>query len=620
MNRLGNIGKRELRSGLIGSLAALLIPLLFWLAPTTFRDAVEQPAIDIIAGLWPAPATEAVVVVDIDGASLAEFEGRSFSRGHLAALIEEITDLGAAAIAIDFVLQAPCDMNDPEMARLVRAIAATTVSAGFLLSGEATEAPPVRSLVAVDTDIQLPRIWRAFGADTSCQPVVDAASGLSTISLAGDFDARVRSAPTVITVGNRPYPSLAVDAVRLFQQAGAVFLVSDPPALQVGAVRARLDRSGDVNLRFSSARQQADRTISARDILAKTVDADRVSDRIVFLGSSAAELGGLRPVPGDPIKPSVQIQADLATNLLLASNPVAPEWAAAFSLIAACLLGAALAFAAAGLRPVTATLIASATLIAWLAFCAVFYHAMQLIFDPVLPVLTMLAGSLASGAVQFSATRRGEALIRQRFEQRLPAEVVSRLVAEPDLLKLQGEQRMATSIFTDVEGFTTTTERIGPVALIELLDRYFEGVTAIVIAHGGMVDRTIGDGMHALFNAPVELERHAEAALACAVDIEAFSETFRSSGPAAEADFGRTRIGIETGTVVLGDVGGGGKVDYAAFGSSVNIAARLQEANKRFGTTILVGPGAHAQIGRTTLRDLGAIELRGIGSMHVYTP
>ena len=135
-----------------------------------------------------------------------------------------------------------------------------------------------------------------------------------------------------------------------------------------------------------------------------------------------------------------------------------------------------------------------------------------------------------------------------------------------------------------------------------------------------MVDRTIGDGIHALFNAPVDLENHAQAALACAQDILDFTEYFRHLPTVAPYDLGRTRIGIETGNVVLGDVGASGKVDYTAFGSAINIASRLQDANKRMGTSILIGEKASSYIKNVDLVDLGAIEIRGIGMMHAFTP
>ncbi len=619
MKRTIKIGRREVRSGILGSLAALLVPLLFWLAPAQLEDVLEQPVIDSIASLQPPQSSDRIAVVDIDSASLDAFEGRRLSRLRLAELIERLTAQQAEVIALDLVLEAPCDIDDPGIARLVDSIGNTNTSSGFLLTQIPTEPPPALSPIAIDAQARFPDGWQAFGAETSCVPLLDAAKGLSTLSLAGDFDALVRSAPAVITVADRPYPSLAVDAVRLHQKTGAIFLLGNPRRLQVGPLQAPLDNGANVKLRFSTPEQQAARTVSAQQLLAGTADSNLFAGKIVFIGSSAAELGGLRPVPGNPVKPSVQIQADFATNLLHGSALSVPDWVRPVTIFLACALGMLFAFAVAMIRPPIALGLAVVTLVGWMAVCVVAYHTANIVLDPVLPVLTMLAGAFASSAIQFSAVRKGEAVIRQRFEQRLPAAVVNQLVSEPDLLKLRGDQRIATSMFTDVEGFTTMTERVSPVDLIELLDRYFEGLTGIIIAHGGMIDKTIGDGIHAMFNAPVDLDRHVDEAIACALEIQAFADSYRNTGLAAESGFGRTRIGIETGSVVLGDVGGSGRVDYASFGSSVNAAARLQDANKQLGTSILIGPGARARATRTSLRDVGEIELRGIGTVRAYT-
>ncbi|MEX3006922.1 CHASE2 domain-containing protein [Hoeflea sp. TYP-13] len=618
MSRSVKIGRRELISGGLGSLVTLVVALFFWISPPAVSERLNQPAIDVIASILPPPATDAIAVVDIDSASLRQFEGRRLSRLRLAELIEEVYSFGASAIAVDLVLEPPCAADQPDVRKLVAAISTAPVSMGFLLSGEPTTAPPVRSPVALGADVRLPQAWTAAGAEMSCIPLTDAATGISALSLAGDFDARIRSVPAVIAVQDRPYPSLAVDAIRLSQKSGSVLVFGDPPQLRVGDVQARLDRGGNIRLRFSTAAQQFARTIAASDVLVGNVDPVEIAGKTVFIGSSAAELGGLRPIPGNPLKASVQIHADLATNLLLGSSPHMPDWARQLSTVAAVLAGIMLAFVAVTTKPVVTAAITLFSGTVWLIACIAFHHLANVILDPLAPVLSMTAGAVASSAIQFSAVRKAETIIRQRFEQRLPGAVVKKLVAEPDLLKLKGEQRIATSMFTDVEGFTTTTERISPTEMIGLLDRYFEGLTGIIIAHGGMIDKTIGDGIHALFNAPVDLEGHADVALSCAREILAFSENFRHSGFAAEAGFGRTRIGIETGEVVLGDVGVADRVDYTAFGSSVNTAARLQDANKQFGTSILLGEHAKAMVSDNDLEDMGEIELRGIGTVRAY--
>lgn len=351
-----------------------------------------------------------------------------------------------------------------------------------------------------------------------------------------------------------------------------------------------------------------------------SVDAALLKDKIVFIGSSAPELGGLRPVPGNPLTPSVQIHADLANSLLLASSPFMPRWVPAMTIVLAILLGTLLSFVAAMTRPMIGIAASIGVFVAWLTLCIGAYHWANSVLLPVLPAFTMILGGVAGSLFQFSAVRRAETIIRNRFEQRLPASVVSKLVAEPELLKLRGETRLATSMFTDVEGFTSMAETLVAAELIALPDAYFEGLTDIVITHGGMVDRTIGDGMHAMFNAPVDLQFHADAAVACAEAVLRFSEEFRHGPMAVSHDFGRTRIGIESGNVILGDVGAKGKIDYSAYGASTNAAARLQDANKSTGTSILVGPAAQKLLKKVELFDRGEIELRGIGTIRVFSP
>ena len=184
--------------------------------------------------------------------------------------------------------------------------------------------------------------------------------------------------------------------------------------------------------------------------------------------------------------------------------------------------------------------------------------------DPLPPyIATVLVFALTAGTT-YSLTRRREAFVRRRLEQHLAPAVVRSIVEQPDLVKLDGERREVTALFTDIEGFTATTHRVGPEELVATLDQYFEGVSGIVITHGGMIDKIVGDGVHALFNAPLDLESHPQRAVECAIAIQAWSEGFRRRAPAAAIGLGRTRIGIETGLAVVGDVGIQSKLGYTA--------------------------------------------------------
>jgi adenylate cyclase len=156
------------------------------------------------------------------------------------------------------------------------------------------------------------------------------------------------------------------------------------------------------------------------------------------------------------------------------------------------------------------------------------------------------------------------------------------------------------------------TDRARPERLIEVLDEYFDGVTGIVVKHEGLVDKIVGDAVHALFNVPFDLIDHPARALECAIAIMEFAREYSARPVARALGFGRTRIGLETGPAIVGDVGGTRKLDYTAHGKAVNAAARLEQANKEFGTTVLVGPNAAAVLASADLMPLGGYSIRGM--------
>ncbi|MDK9696987.1 MAG: adenylate/guanylate cyclase domain-containing protein, partial [Siculibacillus sp.] len=237
----------------------------------------------------------------------------------------------------------------------------------------------------------------------------------------------------------------------------------------------------------------------------------------------------------------------------------------------------------------------------------------DLLVDPLVPLAALVAGHGTAALVSFSRQRRDAGRIRRRFEQHLAPQVVDLIVRDPSLLRLSGERRVVTALFTDVADFTAMTRRAEPEALVAALDAYFEGMTRIIVAHGGMIDKFVGDAVHAFFNAPVDQPNHAEAAVACAVELVRWSEVARlEPGPRA-LGFGITRIGIETGEAIVGEIGLGSKLDYTAHGDAVNAAARLEAANKLLGTRIAVGPGTAALVPPGLLRRSGTVELRGLG-------
>ena len=189
--------------------------------------------------------------------------------------------------------------------------------------------------------------------------------------------------------------------------------------------------------------------------------------------------------------------------------------------------------------------------------------------------------------------------------------MVAELEKKPEALRLGGERRELTALFTDVAGFTNLSEGMDPQALGLLLNRYFDGMCDAVVKTEGTIDKFVGDALVALFGAPAVHANHAERALACALAIDRFAEEFRRAEAERGIHFGVTRIGLHTGLATVGNFGGAARFNYTALGDTVNTAARLEGANKLFGTRLCVSGTTAAACPAHRFRPIGDIVVKG---------
>jgi len=331
----------------------------------------------------------------------------------------------------------------------------------------------------------------------------------------------IRQVPLFVIAGQTLLPGLALDALRLIGGASSFLIEASPPALAVGDLRIALPSDGLLRLLPFTASRHAARTLSAVDLFDGRGDAERLSGALAIIGGSSPELGGLRKTPSDPLTPSVQIQADAVEQLLAGRVPVPIAFAQAVEPSAILLLGSLAVGVGAALSPlVGAAILLGAISVLWSAALAVCGLADRLV-DPLTPSLVAALVFTITAGSSYSLTRRREAFVRRRLEQHLAPAVVRRIVERPNLVKLGGERREVTALFTDIEGFTALTHRADPEELVTMLDQYFEGVAGIVMEQGGMIDKIVGDAVHALFNAPLDLADHPFRAVNCAIAIAA---------------------------------------------------------------------------------------------------
>ena len=352
--------------------------------------------------------------------------------------------------------------------------------------------------------------------------------------------------------------------------------------------------------------------------------------RIVFIGADLEQRDRHQtPMAVDILKertiPGVVIQAHVLAQLL--DQRVVPN--SSDMTIYAVVALMALAGAILGLARwilVWKAALASGLVIGYLVL--VFFLAQnQVLFLPVAPALAALFLSITMAiSLESFLTQRDERFIRRAFSHYLEPAMVDQLAEDPQALRLGGDRREMSFIFTDIAGFTTMSEELPPDQLTRLLNDYFDGMSDIIISHGGAIDKFIGDAVVAHFGAPTPMADHALQALKCAEKLDIFAEKFRQKN--AHLGLGVTRIGVHSGVATVGNFGGRARFDYTAMGDAVNTAARLESSNKRYGTRIGVSQetaemaGAMAGSGERLplLQTIGQVNLKGKSKpVTVYT-
>jgi adenylate cyclase len=363
----------------------------------------------------------------------------------------------------------------------------------------------------------------------------------------------------------------------------------------VGTQTIPLDRPGNAVLRFRgrgglpeafSAAAVIQSELRLRDAEKPTLTPETFKDCYVFVGCSAPGLLDLRPTPVNPKCPGVVLHTTFVDNLLTNSFiAFAPERLVILGVLATA-LAAAFSLTYGGrwwqAGPLSLVWLAVPLLVGFAAYARGQWW----------PVVAheMGAGLALVGALvmNYWAEGRQKAFIKQAFRHYLSGEVIEKILRDPKHLQLGGEKRELTIMFTDLAGFSTFSEKLGPVELTALLNDYLSEMTDIILEEGGTLDKYEGDAIIAFWNAPLEQADHAvracRAALRCQRRLAEQREVYRQR-TGAEL---RMRVGLNTGEVVVGNMGSHKRFNYTILGDAANLASRLEGANKAFGTEMMV--------------------------------
>lgn len=627
-----------LATALIALLAWYKSPLLSGVENITWMSRVKFFA-------KPSPATGQIKVILLDQASLdwGAGEDRGWSwpwpRVVYGALLDFVMRGNPKAVAFDVLYTEPSGYGVEDDETFGDAISRAPGFIGAVFTGKETTqtrvwpdwlARPAERVQGVKEWLT-PRRARAIAMPGAAFPVPEIAKPaafLANVADRLDRDGVYRRAGLITLFDDSVLPSLGF----------AAYLAANPDAnvrIENGALRLRdasipIDRTGRVLLRFRG-RTGTHQSFSAASIIqselrlqeggAPSVDPETFRDAYVFFGFSAPGLKDLRPTPIEGNYPGVELHATLLDNLL-AHDALAdvPVWPIALFTVLLSLLGAAATIVGRSAWQSVAAFIVLIP-IPWLVGMWA-YHAGW--WWPVMAGEVGVALALVGGVIVNYATEgRQKRFIKSAFKQYLGEAVIDEIIADPSKLSLGGERKELTMFFSDLEKFSSFSEKLEPTQLIDLLNVYLSEMGEVLMEQGGYVDKYIGDAIVAFWNAPVPQEDHAARAIRAALGCQ--SVLRKKQAELSEKAAGmpvRMRIGLNTGDVVIGNMGSAERFNYTMLGDAANLASRLEGANKAFGTFIMVSESTWKAAGDAAFgRELGAIRVVGRKTpVRVYEP
>ncbi|MGE5361467.1 MAG: CHASE2 domain-containing protein [Bacteroidales bacterium] len=628
----------------LGSAAALFATLVGF-AP--FARTVEMKAYDaqvrLTAG-W-AEARRDIVLVNIDEESIRKLEplvGRfPWPRLVHAQLVAFLTRAPVAAIAYDvlfserdrtsFSIQGDTWTGAESDAAFVEAVRkAGNVVVAADATGEAAATPaavPVGGYRLAGPIERRPAVTPPF------EDLARAARAVGHSFLALDADGPARRSVPFVRTGALTVPSLAVATALLVSKVGPDRVFSDGDWLTLGAARMPLVKaqpaSGGTSsesrralIRFVGGRQRVGPSYEELSFYrlfysemqlqagqSPLVDPARLRGKIVVVGVTAAGLHDTFAVPLRGAMPGSAIHATVVDNILSRRfmHP-APAYATAIvALVGALAVG--LACVLLGAWPTVA-----AAIVALAALCAfsIALIARGTWLAAVQPAIAITAAAFVGVSYQYFVEGREKRRIKRVFSRMVAPDVYRHLVDDPSRARLGGERREMSVLFADLRGFTTLTENGRPEDVVAQLNEYFTRMVDVLFQHQGTVDKFVGDMVMALFGAPVGDARHADCAVQAALHmVRALAEL-----NARWEREGRPRlaigVGINSGEMIVGNVGSEQIMSYTVIGDAVNLASRLESLNKQFGTTILISDGTRRLLsGQYLLDPLGEVTVKG---------
>jgi adenylate cyclase len=635
--------QREFLVGVCIAVAVAAIAMLA-LARTPAGAWLENGSLDEQArlGAKQAQADPRIVIIDIDNASLETLEDKlgrwPWTRRVWTEVIRYVSRGQPKAIAIDAIFGgAESDAVDQDFGAVMHQGGNTVLGFTFVPTtieqagghANARLAALLAHRAAADANggaaFGVPVDTASYVPNLPVPVLVAGSAGLGALNALPDSDGVVRSVGVQLSYGGHGYDSFASRTVE--QALGAPVAWESSGGLLGGhdaVVAGRKIPVGDDGRMLLAWRGGS--TVYPRlpiwqvicSIYPTQCPADvehfppsYFTGKIVLIGASATASYDVHPTPFASAAPGVVVHATAIDDLLNGTAVRAsPFWLlAALTILMAATGGAVLYLMRQLARSV---IVVGAIEFFYLSMCLIFYEEFHLALPVAAPGLVLLVSFGGATAARYVTTGRQLRQTRGMLDRYMAPQLVEYVMTNLGDLKLNGDKRELTILVSDVRNFTTMTEGSDPLELIALLDEYFAAMTEIIFRHNGIVDKFIGDGILAYWGAFTPQVNHAAEAAQAAVEMIDRVKELNKAWAAQGRQTIAIGVGVNTGTVIFGNIGNGKKIEFTVIGDAVNLAARLEGLNKEFGTSIIVSEFTQQRIaGLARTRPLGGYRVKG---------
>jgi len=645
--------------------------LVFQLSDNSFitklRDRMEWIAYDLRLQFTLPDKPEAhenIVIIDIDDKSLSE-EGRwPWPREKIGRLTQKLTDAGVIVTVFDIIFSEPeanpaisvldilegikvdqlvtdtliniADQIDGDVA-LATSMLDKDIVLGYAFLNEGEEYGVIGTPLNVTNLPELTNtsILIQEGYLSNLDILHSVANFGGFLSVVPDEDGVIRRANLVYEYKGNIYPSLSLEAVRLFYASEAVTIKTAPIGgidameyLSLDVVEVPTDGIGSVLVPYRGPAFSFT-YFSATDILNDKVEPEKLAkleSTIAFIGATATGLNDLKATPVNNIYPGVEIHASIAAGIIDSSEvsgvsqdetftqltfPAEPDWAQGLNFIITLILGLLLAILLPFLSPLYSIMLfigSAGSLVGFNIWLWAEYNFVVAVASPLMMIVILAISNLAYG---FIFESQGKKHLRDQFGQYIPPALVDQMLESDDDLGFEGDRREMTVLFADIRSFTTISESLSPTELKDMLNRFFTPMTEIIFNKHGTIDKYVGDMIMAFWGAPLRDEDHAKHAIDGALAMLEKVDAMKPEMDALGYPPINLGIGLNTGMMNVGNMGSEFRRAYTVLGDAVNLSSRLEGLTKQYGVKLIVGENTREGQQDYIFRRLDKVQVKG---------